>query len=79
MIFTALILNFESARFCVSSQVNPRIKLKRNKIKKSSAWDYSAKERSVDGKFSAEFESHEIAIGVPSLGGLWLCAGVELL
>ena len=28
-----------------------------------SAWDYSAKECSADGKFSAEFEGHEIAMG----------------
>ena len=44
-----------------------------------SAWDYSAKECSADGKFSAEFEGHEIAIGAPSLGELRLYASAELL
>ena len=28
-----------------------------------SAWNYSAKECSADGKFSAEFEVYEIAMG----------------
>ncbi|WP_298086430.1 flagellar protein [uncultured Campylobacter sp.] len=44
-----------------------------------SAWNYSAKERSADGKFSAEFEGHEIAMGAPSLGELRLYASAELL
>ena len=43
------------------------------------AWSYSAKERSADGKFSAEFEGHEIAMGAPSLGELRLYASAELL
>ena len=41
------------------------------------AWDYSAKECSADGKFSAEFEGHEIAMGAPSLGELRLYASAE--
>ena len=41
------------------------------------AWSYSAKERSADGKFSAEFEGHEIAMGAPSLGELRLYASAE--
>ena len=44
-----------------------------------SAWSYSAKECSADGKFSAEFEGHEIAMGAPSLGELRLYASAELL
>ena len=44
-----------------------------------SAWNCSAKERSADGKFSAEFEGHEIAMGAPSLGELRLYASAELL
>ena len=44
-----------------------------------SAWSYSAKERSADGKFSAKFEGHEIAMGAPSLGELRLYASAELL
>ena len=44
-----------------------------------SAWNYSAKECSADGKFSAEFEGHEIAMGAPSLGELRLYASAELL
>ena len=42
-----------------------------------SAWNYSAKECSADGKFSAEFEGHEIAMGAPSLGELRLYARAE--
>ena len=42
-----------------------------------SAWNCSAKERSADGKFSAEFEGHEIAMGAPSLGELRLYASTE--
>ena len=42
-----------------------------------SAWNYSAKECSADGKFSAEFEGHEIAMGAPSLGELRLYASAE--
>ena len=41
------------------------------------AWDYSVKECSADGKFSAEFEGHEIAMGAPSLGELRLYASAE--
>ena len=44
-----------------------------------SAWSYSAKECSADGKFSAEFEGHEIAMGAPSLGELRLYASAEFL
>lgn len=32
-----------------------------------SAWDYSAKERGADGKFSAEFYGLDLAMGAPSL------------
>ncbi len=42
-----------------------------------SAWSYSAKECSADGKFNAEFEGHEIAMGAPSLGELRLYASAE--
>ena len=42
-----------------------------------SAWDYSAKECSADGKFSAEFEGHETAMGAPSLGELRLYASAK--
>ena len=42
-----------------------------------SAWSYSAKECSSDGKFSAEFEGHEIAMGAPSLGELRLYASAK--
>ena len=42
-----------------------------------SAWNYSAKEYSADGKFSAKFEGHEIAMGAPSLGELRLYASTE--
>ena len=42
-----------------------------------SAWGYSAKERGAGGKFSAEFEGHEIAMGAPSLGELRLYASAE--
>ena len=45
----------------------------------ASAWNYSAKECSADGKFSAEFEGHEIAMGAPSLGELRLYASAEFL
>ena len=45
----------------------------------SFAWDYSAKECSADGKFGAEFDGLDLAMGVPSLGELRLCANVELL
>ena len=41
------------------------------------AWDYSAKECSSDGKFCAEFEGHEIAMGAPSLGELRLYASAK--
>ena len=43
----------------------------------ASAWNYSAKEYSADGKFSAKFEGHEIAMGAPSLGELRLYASAE--
>lgn len=33
-----------------------------------STWSYSAKECSADGKFSAEFEGHEIAHGRAEFG-----------
>nr|WP_314997933.1 hypothetical protein [uncultured Campylobacter sp.] len=33
-----------------------------------SAWGYSAKERGAGGKFSAEFEGHEIAHGRAEFG-----------
>ena len=42
-----------------------------------SAWSYSAKECGADGKFSAEFDGHEIAMGAPSLGQLRLYASAE--
>ncbi|WP_122868145.1 flagellar protein [Campylobacter showae] len=42
------------------------------------AWSYSAKECSADGKFSAEFDGHEIAMGAPSFGELRLYASAEL-
>mgnify|MGYP000879037592 CR=1 FL=1 len=42
-----------------------------------SAWSYSAKECSADGKFGAKFEGHEIAMGAPSLGELRLYASAE--
>ena len=45
----------------------------------ASAWNYSAKECSADGKFGAKFEGHEIAMGAPSLGELRLYASAELL
>ncbi|WP_314990545.1 hypothetical protein [uncultured Campylobacter sp.] len=46
-----------------------------------STWDYSAKERGAGGKFSAEFEVYEIAMGggAPSLGELRLYASAEVL
>lgn len=44
-----------------------------------SAWDYSANERSADGKFSAEFDGLEMAMGAPSLGELRLYASAEIL
>ena len=42
-----------------------------------SAWNCSAKECSTGGKFSAEFEGHEIAMGAPSLGELRLYVSAE--
>lgn len=42
-----------------------------------SVWNYSAKECSADGKFGAEFEGHEIAMGAPSLGELRLYTSAE--
>ncbi|WP_299026532.1 hypothetical protein [uncultured Campylobacter sp.] len=44
-----------------------------------SAWSYSAKECSVDCKFSAEFDGLDLAMGAPSLGKLRLYASAELL
>lgn len=44
-----------------------------------SAWNYSAKECSADGKFSAEFDGLEMAMGAPSLGELRLYASAEIL
>lgn len=44
-----------------------------------SAWNYSAKECSADGKFSAEFDGLDLAVGSPSLGELRLYASAELL
>ena len=44
-----------------------------------SAWNYSAKECSADGKFSAEFDGLDLAIGAPSLGELRLYASAEFL
>ncbi len=44
-----------------------------------SAWNYSAKECSSDGKFSEEFDGLDLAIGAPSLGELRLYASAELL
>ena len=43
------------------------------------AWSYSAKECSADGKFSAEFDGLDLAMGAPSLGELRLYASAELL
>ena len=43
----------------------------------SPAWDYSANERSADGKFSAEFDGLDLAMGAPSLGELRLYASAE--
>ena len=45
----------------------------------SSAWDCVAKAYDEDGKFSARFEGHEMAMDAPSLGRLRLCASAELL
>lgn len=42
-----------------------------------SAWDYSAKERGAGGKFSAEFDGLDLAMGAPSLGELRLYASAE--
>ena len=42
-----------------------------------SAWNCSAKERSADGKFSAEFDGLDLAMGAPSLGELRLYASTE--
>ena len=44
-----------------------------------SAWSYSAKECSADGKFNAEFDGLDLAMGAPSLGELRLYASAELL
>ena len=44
-----------------------------------SAWGYSAKERGADGKFSAEFDGLDLAMGAPSLGQLRLYASAEVL
>ena len=44
-----------------------------------SAWSYSAKERGADGKFSAEFDGLDLAMGAPSLGQLRLYASAEVL
>ena len=44
-----------------------------------SVWDYSAKERSADGKFSAEFDGLDLAMGAPSLGELRLYTSAEVL
>ena len=41
------------------------------------AWSYSAKECSADGKFSAEFDGLDLAMGAPSLGELRLYASAE--
>ena len=43
-----------------------------------SAWDYSAKECSADGKFSVEFDGLDLAMGAPSLGELRLYASAEV-
>ena len=43
----------------------------------ASAWNYSAKECSADGKFSAEFDGLDLAMGAPSLGELRLYASAE--
>lgn len=42
-----------------------------------SAWNYSAKECSADGKFSAEFDGLDLAMGAPSLGELRLYASAK--
>lgn len=42
-----------------------------------SAWNCSAKERSADGKFSAEFDGLDLAMGAPSLSELRLYASAE--
>lgn len=42
-----------------------------------SAWSYSAKECSSDGKFSAEFDGLDLAMGAPSLGELRLYASAK--
>ena len=44
-----------------------------------SAWDYSAKERGAGGKFSAEFDGLDLAMGAPSPGELRLYASAEVL
>ena len=44
-----------------------------------SAWDYSANERGADGKFSAEFDGLDLAMGAPSLSQLRLYASAEVL
>ena len=43
-----------------------------------SAWDYSAKECSADGKFSAKFDGLDLAMGASSLGELRLYASAEV-
>ena len=43
------------------------------------AWNYSANERSAGGKFSAEFDGLDLAMGAPSLGELRLYASAEVL
>ena len=42
-----------------------------------SAWNCSAKERSADSKFNAEFDGLDLAMGAPSLGELRLYASAE--
>ncbi|MFC2345333.1 hypothetical protein [Campylobacter sp.] len=42
-----------------------------------SAWDYSAKELGAGGKFSAEFDGLDLAMGAPSLVELRLYASAE--
>ena len=43
----------------------------------SSAWDYEANACSNDGKFSANFEGCEVAMGAPTLGELRLFVNSE--
>ena len=42
-----------------------------------SAWNYNAKECSADGKFSAEFDGLDLAMGATSLGELRLYASAD--